>query len=456
MLRNKFVLIGILIFVLSTFGIWAGLPELALPAKGAFTIFIGAIIAWSLNLLDATLVAVLAAVAMSAAGLTKGKLPLHGLGDPFIMFVIAGFMLGAAYKTTGLSERIAHWFAVRSHSIGRLFYLLTTALVLLSFVVPSTSARAAVLMPVYVAIVSVIESQNIRKALAILFPAIIVLSCVTSYLGAGANLMTADFIAQFAGTRIGYLDWMLMGGPFGIASCFLSTWVILRLFTTPDERRQQFRLPAPIPSGGDTTQQSKQWRVLAISALMIVCWMTEQWHGVDTGMVALCGALLLCAPNTGVMGMKQALKEVEWPLVVFMAATLELSQGLVNSGAVAYLTDVFSSKMALLSGPWVMICILILALLSHLVIHSRTARAAVMMPVLIPLGIAAGQSGLLVAFFSNAAMGYCLTLPICAKPVALFSTAGGEGYSTGDLLRLSAWLLPLHLLLLLLAVAIYG
>jgi hypothetical protein len=78
-----------------------------------------------------------------------------------------------------------------------------------------------------------------------------------------------------------------------------------------------------------------------------------------------------------------------------------------------------------------------------------------MMPVLIPLGMAAGQSGLLIAFFANAAMGYCLTLPICAKPVALFSTAGGEGYTSRDLMRLSAWLLPLHLILLLLAFTVY-
>lgn len=53
-------------------------------------------------------------------------------------------------------------------------------------------------------------------------------------------------------------------------------------------------------------------------------------------------------------------------------------------------------------------------------------------------------------------MGYCLTLPVCAKPVAMFSTAGNEGYTTKDLMRLSAWLLPLHLVLLMMAWVVYG
>jgi di/tricarboxylate transporter len=176
----------------------------------------------------------------------------------------------------------------------------------------------------------------------------------------------------------------------------------------------------------------------------------------DAGMAALVGALLLCAPNVGVFSFKQAIKEVEWSLVVFMAATIELSQGLVHSGLVAYVTQRFSTAAGQWSGMAILLLILAVALLSHLLIHSRTARAAVLMPVLIPLGMSAGHSGLLVAFFANAAMGYCLTLPVCAKPVAMFSTAGGEGYTTQDLLRLSAWLLPLHFGLLLAAYSLYG
>jgi anion transporter len=431
-----------------------GLPDLAWGGKAALLIFLAAIWAWTMTRADATWVAVAAAVAMWAAGLSGGALVLSGLGDPFIGFVVAGFMLGGAYKVTGLSERIAGWFAQRSHSVAQLFYLITTALLLLSFVVPSTSARAALMMPVYAAVADTNPDERFRKALAVLFPTVIVLSCVSSYLGAGANLMTADFIAQFSGERVSYLDWLLLGAPFGIVSCYASTWVVLRIFLPETTRKAAFRMNFPLNDAHKN--RSAQRRVLALSALLLFVWCSESWHGMDAGMAALVGALLLCAPNVGVFSFKQAIKEVEWSLVVFMAATIELSQGLVHSGLVAYVTQRFSTAAGQWSGMAILLLILAVALLSHLLIHSRTARAAVLMPVLIPLGMSAGHSGLLVAFFANAAMGYCLTLPVCAKPVAMFSTAGGEGYTTQDLLRLSAWLLPLHFGLLLAAYSLYG
>jgi solute carrier family 13 (sodium-dependent dicarboxylate transporter), member 2/3/5 len=433
-----------------------GLPSLAWSGKIALLIFIAALYAWTNTKLDATLVALLAALAMSATGTTGGNMPLAGLGDPFIGFVISGFILGGAYKLTGLSNKIATWFARRSSNVVELFYLLTVALLLLSFVVPSTSARAAMLMPSYLAMAEATNNQRIRKALAVLFPTVIVLSCITSYLGAGANLMTVDFIEQYAGEKISYLDWLILGGPFGIISCLLSVFVITRVFLTAEDRKSTFEMKSA-PENEDTKEAKKiRNQVLGLTAVMIGLWSTEQWHGIDPALVAISGALILCLPQLGIINFKQALKEVEWSMVVFMAASIELSKGLTGSGLTNYLSETIQHSFSAFSGIFMLVAILITALLSHLFVHSRTARAAVFMPLLIPLGLGAGHSGLLVAFFSNAAMGYCLTLPICAKPVAMFSTpGGGEAYTTADLLRLSLWLLPLHFVLLLLAFVIY-
>lgn len=445
---------GIGLYLLMVAGVFWGMPTLAFPGKMALLIFLTAIGIWVSEKVDATLVALLAAFAMWAAGLTGGEKVLSGLGDPFIAFVVAGFMLGGAFKVAGLSDRVAHWFARRSGNTAQLFYRLTTALILLSFVIPSTSARAALLMPVYVAISGALANDRAKKALAVLFPVTIVLSCVTSYLGAGANLMTADFIARFSGEHVTYLQWLMLGGPFGVVSCYASTAVILRVFLNREERRAPFRLETPDENKAE--QPALQRRVLFVSTLLMILWMSEPWHGIDAGMAALCGALVLCLPNTGVLTFKQAIKEVEWSLVIFMAATIELGKGLVGSGAVDYVMQSFATLTVAWSGYAILTLVFAVALLSHLLIHSRTARAAVLMPLLIPVGMAAGHSGLLVAFFANAAMGYCLTLPVCAKPVAMFSTVDGSGYSSADLIRLSIWLLPLHLVLILLFFMAYA
>lgn len=446
-------MLGSFLFLLVATGLVFAAPEMPVPVKTTLIVFAGAIAAWSFSKIDPTFVAVAAALAMSVLAPQSGQMPLAGLGDPFILLVIAGFMLGGAYKSSGLSERIAGWFVARAVTVTQLFYQLTTALILLSFVTPSTSARAAVMMPVYAAVAGATPHAGVRKALAVLFPVVIVLSCVTSYLGAAANLMTADFIEKFTGTQISYLEWLKLGVPFGIVSCFGSVWILLRLFLNPMERKMKFELQVA-PQKNDSNSALARKKVLAVTALMMFFWVTETWHGLDAAVVALAGAALLAAPDLGVVSFKQAVKEVEWPLILFMAATIDLGQALIQSGSVDYISTAVLNRYNQQTG-WILTALLLLtALLSHLFIHSRTARAAVLMPVLIPLGMSAGQSGMLVAFFCNAAMGYCLTLPICAKPVAMFSNAGEDGYTAADLLRLSVWLIPFHLLLL--AVAMWG
>lgn len=438
-------------FGLSVALFWAT-PGLSPAGQRTLVVFIWAIVGWSFTSLDATVVAIGAALLMWGLGLTQGQLVLSGLGDSFIGFVIAGFMLGGAYKLTGLSGQLARWFGRRAHRVGDLFYWLTFALVVLSFVIPATSARAALMLPIYTAVAAQLPSAGARKGLAVLFPVIIVLSCVTSYLGAGANLLTASYITSVTGEKITYAQWFLLGGPIGIVSCGVSAWVIVHLFLTKAERDMPF---GTIETENTSVDAVKNRRLGVVTAALLGLWITEPLHRLDAGMVALAGALVLCVPQTGVMTLKQALKEVEWSLVLFMAATLELSRALVDNGVVAYGMALFKQMANGWSGEAILVVVLAAALLSHLLIHSRTARAAVLLPVLVPLAMSAGHSGLLVAFFANAAMGYCITLPICAKPVALFSTAGGDGYTTGDLLRLSARLLPFHLLLFVAAYWVY-
>jgi anion transporter len=410
----------------------------------ALFIFSAAVIAWTTTKWDATMVAVLAAFAMAATGLQGEKQVLYALGDPFIMLLIGGFMMGGAFLQTGLSVRLANFFAAQSRSVSHLFYLLTTVLILLSFVIPATSGRAAVMAPVYLSIAAATDNRNIRRALALLFPTIIVLSCVTNYLGAGANIMTADIVRRLCGTDIGYLDWLLLGLPVGLLSCYGSTWILLRVFLTQSERVQSFALQTSKAAFSEE-KNAAQRRTVAIMLALLALWTTERLHGIEPGTVALGGAMLLCLPQAGVMKFKEAVKSVEWTLILFMAATIEISDGLIASGAIAFLMDHIQGSISGSNG-WVVVAFAVgLSLLSHLVITSRTARVTVLLPLLITLAGAGGQSAFLLAFAANAAMGYCLTLPMSAKPVAMFSGVSEDSYSAKDLLHLSAWLLPVHL-----------
>jgi di/tricarboxylate transporter len=89
----------------------------------------------------------------------------------------------------------------------------------------------------------------------------------------------------------------------------------------------------------------------------------------------------------------------------------------------------------------------LIALLGHLVITSRTARATALIPLLALPFAQLGYNGAALIFLTAIATGYCLTLTISAKSLLIYSEAAQTVFSHGDLLRLSAILLPLHLIL---------
>ena len=95
------------------------------------------------------------------------------------------------------------------------------------------------------------------------------------------------------------------------------------------------------------------------------------------------------------------------------------------------------------------LAVIALSTAAHLVIQSRSARSAVLVPIVIAIAPTVGVSAVAAAFISTAAAGFCHTLPASAKPLAIFrgSDAPGETphYDTADLLRMSALLAPMHL-----------
>ncbi|WP_158102780.1 SLC13 family permease [Lentzea kentuckyensis] len=174
-----------------------------------------------------------------------------------------------------------------------------------------------------------------------------------------------------------------------------------------------------------------EWTALAVVLAVSLTWLTEPWHGIAPEVAALAGALLITAPRLGTTTIKQAFADIPWSLLLFMAATTMLGTALITSGAGNLLAG-------LVNPAHLLPTVIVVSLLAHLVIQSRSARSSVLIPIVIPLAVAAGLNPAALAFASTAAAGFCHTLTSSAKPVALFADA----YAPKDLLKLSAVLAP--------------
>lgn len=181
--------------------------------------------------------------------------------------------------------------------------------------------------------------------------------------------------------------------------------------------------------------------------------MTERIHGYDIAFITMIGAILVMLPNYGVISWKRGIKSVSWNLIVFVAAATALGKVLVDTGVVNWIEKEMLSVLHLFNDApeWLIVfIILLLTVTSHLYITSHTTRAIVFIPSLLLFSESIGLNPSSVVFLSLIGMNYCVTVPVSSKALLLFYEEGEISYNASNLLKISAILMPLYILIMML------
>ncbi|RII18232.1 Sodium-dependent dicarboxylate transporter SdcS [Streptomyces sp. YIM 130001] len=435
-------------------------PELSGQARLTLGVFTLATCAWIATPIDDTYIALGAGLALTATGVISSETLFGTLGDETVWLLICAFVLAAAVARTGLAGRAAAFLVSGARSVRQLTHLTTAALVVTAFAVPATSGRAALALPVFLALAKVLAGRRrLVVMLALLFPTVILLSAVATLIGAGAHLITVSVLWEATGDRIGFTQWLLLGLPLAVVSSHLAAEVVLWTTTKREDRRgpvtitaEQIQEHSDRPVTGPLAQD--ETRCALLLATVVALWCSEPLHQVPPAVVALIGAVVAASPALGTVRLKDALKTVPWALLLFMAATMAMGVALAESGAAKWLVSHLPGSLP----PWVFLAsVIAISTAAHLVLQSRSARSSVLVPLVVAAAIGAGVNPVAAALASTAAAGFCHTLPASAKPVTLFAEIPGTPtYTSADLLRMSALLAPLTaVLVLLFALAVW-
>ncbi|WP_322724215.1 SLC13 family permease [Streptomyces spongiae] len=435
-------------------------PGLGGDARLTLAVFALATCAWIATPIDDTYIALGAGLALTVTGVISSDTLFGTLGDSTVWLLICAFVLAAAVARTGLAGRAAVFLVGGARTVRQLTHLTTAALVVTAFAVPATSGRAALALPVFLALAKALaDRKRLVVMLALLFPTVILLSAVATLIGAGAHLITVSVLWEATGDRIGFTEWLLLGLPLAVVSSHLAAEAVLLTTTRRADRRgpvhitaEQIQEHSDRPVTGPWSQA--ETRCALLLATVVVLWCAEPLHRVPPAVVALIGAVVASSPALGTVRLKDALKTVPWSLLLFMAATMAMGVALADSGAAKWLVSGLPGGVT----PVVFLTVVIAAsTAAHLVLQSRSARSSVLVPLVVAAAVGAGVNPVAAALASTAAAGFCHTLPASAKPVTLFAEIPGTPtYTPRDLLRLSAVLAPLSAaLVLLFAVAVW-
>jgi di/tricarboxylate transporter len=286
-----------------------------------------------------------------------------------------------------------------------------------------------------------LNDRALVRALALMFPTVILLSAGGSLIGAGAHLIAIDFMRMLGGRPLDYLGWLLVGMPLALVVSFAAVEVILRTMLTPAERALRLDM-RDIPTRALTLRDGA---LMGLVLATVVLWMTTALHGFSVALVTIGAALVATRPGFSALSLKKAIKAVEWDLLLFMAATLLIGEALLATNAEEWVGRrlvMLIGGSGLASTAFIVLAVIAISLAAHLVITSRTARVTVLIPTLvIPLsGLGVDPTALMLICVMGT--GFCQTLPASAKPVALYADLERETYSGADLLKLSLWLAP--------------
>ena len=328
-----------------------------------------------------------AALLGTSAGLT---LAFSGFANTALVLVASALFLAAAMTATGLDKRIALTILSRV-GVETRHVVVGTILVgfVIAFLVPSTTARVACLVPITLGIIAafgVNKNGAFASMLMITTTQTASIWNVGIKTAAAQNMVAIGFIEKAFGKSITWLEWLVAAAPFGIlmsvALYFVMTWMM------PPEVKA-------VPGGRDAIRQAladlgpmkaSEKKLLALSLTLLAFWATEGiLHRFDTSTTTITAVALMFLPGIGIMSWKDAQPRIPWGTVVLFGVGISLGTALLQTKGAVWLADIVVAEFGLKQAT----AMFILAIMSlflvfiHLGFASATALASAMIPIVI-------------------------------------------------------------------------
>ncbi|QNK73238.1 DASS family sodium-coupled anion symporter [Variovorax sp. PAMC28562] len=318
------------------------------------------------------------------------NLALSGFSNSAVALVAAACFIAAAMTATGLDRRIA--LVVLSRVDARTNHIVIGAMVvgfLLSFIVPSTTARVACLVPIMMGFILAFKVEKRSRFAGLL----VITAAQTASIwnigiktAAAQNMVAAGFIQKQFQTTISWTEWFVAGAPFS-ALLTIALYFIMTRMMRPEM--------SEIAGGKETIRQqleaigkmtANEWKLLAIVLTLLGFWASEKaLHDFDTASTTIAAIALMLLPRVGVMNWKTSQKGFPWGTVVLFAIGISVGTALLQTRAAGWLANLIVQHLGLQNAS--AFAILMLLSLFLIVIHlgfaSATALASTMIPIVI-------------------------------------------------------------------------
>jgi len=406
-------------------------------------VFVSAVILWMTQAIPNYLTSLILIITLVLTNVLPEKVAYAQLGHKIMWLNILSFILASMLAATGVAKRFALWFIVKyGHSAKSILISFILINVVLSAFISATTAKAAILLPIFMVIATVYgarggkDKNNFGRNIVLQNLFCINIAAGAFVTGSGANLLAASLISGAIDGSIFFNDWLIVAFPVSVSLLFVGYFVATKwIFPLKEEEK------TPSIAGG-MDALNKELNKLGpitfneIKAVVIFCtilalWATDKYHGVSATAVAFVGAIVALMPKIGVVKWNDV--DIPWHLLLFSAGAYTLGAGFKRTGLPSLAVNAGFDAMGLgdTTPFWALYLLLTGSMLaSALVFQSKTMRTMLFVPIAIGVAQKFGYPVLSLALPVALLIEHVYVFPFNSKPaLLLYST---DQYSFTD------------------------
>lgn len=430
---------------------------LSYAGKMALGVFLTALILWITESIPNYAVSLLVIVALPLTGAWSEAQAMGVLGYEVIWLTFTAFIIASGMEKSGLAKRMALYLITKfGKSVNSVLILLIIINFLIAFVVPSTTARAAMMFPIVLLVVEAFEANindpknSFGKLLAIHGIQANNLSTAAIVTATSSQILAISFIKDLTGHDVSWMEWFIASAPITILTLFAMFFIGKMIFKLPKSESKKLdltKLKDEYNKLGKMTITEK--KALLIFAVTLALWAMDSLQvklfGVQLSlvMVAVLSAALFFLPYIGILQWKEA--KISWNLLIFACGAYAGGVALDETGLAAWGLNIIFKKMGVenMSFTALFAVLMFIASFSHFLFTSKTVRTIILIPTIIGIANATGYNPVALALPAAFCIADTITLPPHSKVNLIYY---GTGYFTvleqmlyGILVLLAKW-----------------
>ncbi len=379
---------------------------------------------WLTELIPLAASSLIIPVIIVIAKIDNARGALAGFSEPIIFLFLAGFLMAEAMKRSGLDEYISLRLISVVPAKPKVLILSMMVLSSVFSMFMSNTAAVAVLIPIAVQLLNTSDMNDIAykrtMVLGIAYAATI--GGIGTMIGTPPNIIAISFLEEYNSKyAINFAQWLLIGLPVVfvmIPITFIYLWYIFHP-TIDDERLKKAKTTSIKNMAKQNKMTTNQIIVSIIFLFIITMWLTTSIHKISASIIAVIGAILFYF--TGQIK-QEDLNKINWNALLTFGGGLSLGYVIIETG----LADYIAIKFSLLGNIPSVLIIIIVAIISLILtaIASNTASAAILIPIIMPVGASLGIHPILLAVVVAIGCSVDFALVIGSPPTMM-------AYSTG-------------------------